>query len=53
MTTDSGWDNEMKTADVGYTFTDITPLGGHQHGYCDVYRAHRHGLSALRIIKKE
>ena len=52
MTTDSGWDNEMKTADVGYNFTDITPLGGHQHGYCDVYRARRYGkwlvLKALK-----
>ena len=52
MTTDSGWDNEMKTAGVGYNFTDITPLGGHQHGYCDVYRARRYGkwlvLKALK-----
>lgn len=43
MTTDSGWENEMTTADVGNTFTDITLLGGHAHGYCDVYRARRHG----------
>ncbi|MBQ9555379.1 MAG: protein kinase [Muribaculaceae bacterium] len=54
MTTDSGWDNEMKTADVGHTFTDITPLGGHQHGYCDVYRARRHGKwHVLKALKPQ
>lgn len=54
MTTDSGWDNEMKTADVGYSFTDITPLGGHQHGYCDVYRARRHGKwHVLKALKPQ
>lgn len=54
MTTDSGWDNEMKTADVGYTFTDITPLGGHQHGYCDVYRARRYGKwHVLKALKPQ
>lgn len=54
MTTDSGWDNEMKTADVGYTFTDITLLGGHQHGYCDVYRARRHGKwHVLKALKPQ
>lgn len=43
MTTDSGWDNEMNAVDEGNAFTDITPLGGHPGGYCDLYRARRHG----------
>ena len=43
MTTDSGWDDEVISTDSGNTFTDITPMGGHQHGYCDVYRARRQG----------
>ena len=43
MTTDSGWDDEVISTDRGNTFTDITPMDGHQHGYCDVSRARRHG----------
>lgn len=43
MTTDSGWDDEVISTDRGNTFTDITPMEGHQHGYCDVSRARRHG----------
>ena len=42
MTTDSGWDDEMVSIDGGNAFTDITLLGGHETGYCDLYRARRH-----------
>lgn len=43
MTTDSGWDDDVISTDSGNTFTDITPMGGHQHGYCDVFKARRQG----------
>lgn len=54
MTTDSGWDIEMSTGDGDNTFTDITALGGHRHGYCDLYRARRHGKwHVLKALKPE
>lgn len=54
MTTDSGWDIEMSTGDGDNAFTDITALGGHRHGYCDLYRARRHGKwHVLKALKPE
>ncbi len=54
MTTDSGWENEIDAAGVDNTFTDITPLGGHEHGYCNVFRARRHGKwHVLKALKPQ
>lgn len=54
MTTDSGWDNEMTTVDGGNSFTDITLMGGHEHGYCDLYRARKHGKwHILKTLKSQ
>ena len=54
MTTDSGWNIEMSTGDGDNAFTDITALGGHRHGYCDLYRARRHGKwHVLKALKPE
>lgn len=55
MTTDSGWENELTSPGVDNVFTDIALLGGgHEHGYCDVYRALRHGKwHVLKSLKAE
>ena len=55
MTTDSGWENELTSPGVDNVFTDIALLGGgHEHGYCDVYRARRHGKwHVLKSLKAE
>lgn len=54
MTTDSGWDNEMTTVDEGNAFTDVTALDAHEHGYCDLYRARRHGKwHVLKALKDD
>ena len=54
MTTDSGWQDEISTTDEGNAFIDITALGGHRHGYCDLYRALRYGKwHVLKALKPE
>ena len=54
MTTDSGWDIEMSTGDEDNAFTDFTALGGHRHGYCNLYRARRHGKwHVLKALKPQ
>jgi len=54
MTTDSGWQDEISTTDEGNAFIDITALGGHQHGYCDLFRARRYGKwHVLKALKPE
>lgn len=44
----------MTMVDEGNAFTDVTPLGGHEHGYCDLYRVRRHGKwHVLKALKAD
>lgn len=53
-TTDSGWDNELPMSDGDNTFSHITLLGGHEHGFCDLYRGRRHGKwHVLKTLKPQ
>lgn len=56
MTTDSGWedDHTLNVDNHDNAFVDIEPMGCHEHGYCNLYRARRHGKwHVLKVLKPE
>ena len=54
MTTDSGWDDNPIDIGGDGSFTDISLLGGHERGFCDLYRVRRYGKwHVLKALKPD